>query len=125
MPTASALEAARGGMDYERLRLEAASRNIANANAPIAPGAPGTLWRVRGAPDFAGAALDAGEAEVRQVYDPGHPMAGADGMVRYPAVDLVQEMTTLMTAGRGYEADVRAFNFLRGMQARALEIGGK
>ena len=52
----------------------------------------------------------------------GHDKAG---MVRYPAVDMVEEMTTLMTASRGYEANVRAFNFLRGMLQRAIEIGGK
>ena len=65
------------------------------------------------------------EATVREVYDPGHPMAGTDGMVRYPAVDMVQEMTTLMTASRGYEANVRSFNFLRNMLLRAIEIGAK
>ena len=61
----------------------------------------------------------------RTVHDPSNPMADADGMVRYPTVDLVQEMTTLMTASRGYEANVRSFNLLRGMMLRALEIGAK
>ena len=45
--------------------------------------------------------------------------------MRYPAVDLVQEMTTLMSASRGYEANVRSFNLLRGMMLHALEIGAK
>lgn len=144
MPVDSILDAARSGMNYERLRLDAASRNIAGANVPIAPGRHATLWGVEGdfASALAGAAVDAtgdatsdahggamaiGErdAAVREVYDPGHPMADATGMVRYPAVDLVQEMTTLMTASRGYEANVRSFNFLRGMLLRAIEIGAK
>lgn len=125
MPVGSLLEAARGGMDYERLRMEAASRNIANANAPVAPGAAATVWRVGGGADFATAALDQADAQARQVYDPSHPLADTAGMVRYPAVDMVEEMTTLMTASRGYEANVRAFNFLRGMLQRAIEIGGK
>jgi flagellar basal-body rod protein FlgC len=34
-------------------------------------------------------------------------------------------MATLVTASRGYEANVRAFNLLRGMQLRALELGAK
>lgn len=125
MSVSTVLEAARGGMDYERLRMEAASRNIANANTPVAPGAAATVWRVGAGADFATAALDHGDADVRQVYDPTHPMADKAGMVRYPAVDMVEEMTTLMTASRGYEANVRAFNFLRGMLQRAIEIGGK
>lgn len=119
------LEASRAGLDYERLRLDAASRNIANANVPLVPGAQaaGIL-----SGDFAGA-LGVGEkatpATTRTVHDPGHPMADAEGFVHYPATDLVLEMTTLMTASRGYEANVRAFNLLRGMVLRALEIGAK
>jgi flagellar basal-body rod protein FlgC len=131
MSVDSVLEAARSGMQYERLRLDAASRNIANANVPVAQGQNATLWRAEGAAtDFAGMvatdpALSQMQSPIREVYDPGHPMASAEGMVRYPAVDMVQEMATLMTASRGYEANVRSFNFLRGMLLRAIEIGAK
>ncbi|TNJ33387.1 hypothetical protein E1B00_13140 [Arenimonas terrae] len=107
-------------MTYERLRLDAASRNIAGANRPIASGEPATLWR----PDPV-AGLAEREAAARLSHEPGHPLADADGMVRYPAVDMVDEMTTLMTASRAYEANVRAFNLLRSMLMRALEIGAK
>lgn len=132
MAVESVLEASRNAMNYERLRMDAASRNIAGANVPVAPGKNPTLWRVDGAggAGFAEAlgaspALGEADAAVREVYDPGHPMASAEGMVRYPAVDMVQEMTTLMTASRGYEANVRSFNFLRNMLLRAIEIGAK
>lgn len=134
MPVDSILEAARGGMNYERMRLDAASRNIAGANTPVAQGKQATLWQVQGTADFsqiAGraigqpATLGEHSADVREVYDPGHPLASTEGMVRYPAVDMVQEMTTLMTASRGYEANVRSFNFLRNMMLRAIEIGAK
>jgi flagellar basal-body rod protein FlgC len=118
-------DATRAGLEHERLRLDAASRSIAGANVPLAPGAV----RPEGA-EFAGMVAADGAATAppvatRQVHDPDHPMADADGQVHYPDVDLVQEMTTLMTASRGYEANVRAFNMLRGMVLRALEIGAK
>lgn len=119
------LEASRAGLDYERLRLDAASRNIASANVPLAPGTQGLRLDGGG---FAGALESDGTATpvaTRTVHDPGHPMADDEGRVHYPATDLVQEMTTLMTASRGYEANVRAFNLLRGMVLRALEIGAK
>lgn len=122
------LEASRAGLDYERLRLDAASRNIANANVPVAPNAPAARMQLA---DFAGRlpadapALLEQPVATRQVHDPDHPMADAEGRVHYPATDLVHEMTTLMTASRGYEANVRAFNLLRGMVLRALEIGAK
>lgn len=135
MPVQSVLDAARDGMNYERMRLDAASRNIAAANVPVAAGQNATLWRVDGgnstdASDFGrmvGQTQTLGEqpVDMREVYDPGHPLASEQGMVRYPAVDMVQEMTTLITASRGYEANVRAFNFLRNMQLRAIEIGAK
>jgi flagellar basal-body rod protein FlgC len=131
MPIESILDAPRAGLTYERLRLDAASRNVAGANVPIAPGQSATQLRVDGAAgDFA--RLLNGEvqttpqqAAAREVYDPGHPMADAKGMVHYPATDMVQEMTTLMTASRSYEANVRSFNLLRGMMLHALEIGAK
>jgi flagellar basal-body rod protein FlgC len=112
------LEATRAGMQNERLRLDQASRNIAGANQPIDPA------RLAGG-GFA-AALAGGEVaplSTRTVNDPRHPMADAQGRVHYPAVDMVQEMTTLMTASRGYEANVRSFNVLRSMVLKAMEIG--
>jgi flagellar basal-body rod protein FlgC len=137
MPVESVLEASRDAMNYERLRMDAASRNIAGANVPVAPGQSAMRWRVDGsngadfadalgaAPMSASPVLGQTEAGLREVYDPGHPMAGSDGMVRYAEVDMVNEMTTLMTASRGYEANVRSFNFLRNMLLRAIEIGAK
>lgn len=131
MPIDSILDAARSGMTYERLRLDAASRNIAAANVPVEPGQPAKHWRVEGAPGDFGRLVSADPAvaeqpvSTREVYDPGHPLADKGGQVRYPATDMVQEMTTLMTASRGYEANVRSFNLLRNMMLRALEIGAK
>lgn len=131
MPIESVLEAARGGLSYERLRLDAASRNIAAANVPVAVGQSAMQWQVdAAAADFGRLVVGDGDvgqrpSATREVYDPGHPMADAAGLVRYPDTDMVEEMTTLMTASRGYEANVRSFNLLRSMMLRALEIGAK
>ncbi|HBZ46971.1 MAG TPA: hypothetical protein DEO93_06810 [Stenotrophomonas sp.] len=120
------LDASRAGMQNERLRMDQASRHVAMANQPIDPRA-GTLQ----GSGFAAALgmpanADAGMPKAtRSVLDPGHPMADAEGKVHYPVVDMVQEMTTLLTSSRGYEANVRSFNTLRGMVLRALEIGAK
>lgn len=131
MPVESILDAARAGLAYERARLDAASRNIAGANAPLAPGVAATQWQVPAQPGGFGALVAEGAAAVqapvatREVHDPANPMADAEGTVRYADIDLVQQMATLVTASRGYEANVRAFNLLRGMQLRALELGAK
>jgi len=126
------MEASRAGLSYERLRLDAASRNISAANMPLAPNAAATSAQVTGSANAFGAHIGDDGFEIqqlpiatRQVHDPAHPLADAQGMVHYPAIDLVQEMTTLMTASRGYEANVRAFNLLRSMTMKAIEIGAK
>jgi flagellar basal-body rod protein FlgC len=122
--------ASRFGLEFERLRLEAASHNIAIANTPNVPGHPAQMLR---AVTSAGASfgdsigttgLVAMDTTDRQVRDPSDPLADKNGMVSYPGVDLVDEMSTLVEAGRAYEANIRAFNTLRGMALHALDIGG-
>lgn len=58
----------------------------------------------------------------REVFDPEHPDADEDGMVKLPNVDIVQEMTELMAAARAYEANVTAFNASKSMMKKALEL---
>lgn len=131
MPIDAILQGSRAGLAYERLRLEAASRNIAMANVPLPAqaAAPQTVEPVGEGSFGSIVAHPQGDAvsknAVREVYEPNHPLADSEGMVRYPDVDLVHEMATLLTASRGYEANVRAFNMLRGMTLQALEIGAK
>ncbi len=60
---------------------------------------------------------------LRLVYEPGHPDANADGYVAYPDINVVEEMANLMTAQRGYEANVTSIDTVKAMYAKALEIG--
>ena len=57
-----------------------------------------------------------------RVYEPGHPDADADGFVEYPNIDMAQEMVSLMEARRAYEANATAFEAMKSMLQRALEI---
>lgn len=59
----------------------------------------------------------------RMQYDPGHPDADAQGYVAKPNVDVVTEMTDMISATRSYEANVTAFNAAKAMFQRALDIG--
>jgi flagellar basal-body rod protein FlgC len=59
----------------------------------------------------------------RIVYEPGHPDADADGMVRYPDINVVEEMANMMTAQRNYEANVATVETVKAMYTKALEIG--
>lgn len=57
------------------------------------------------------------------VYDPSHPDANDEGYVQYPNVDPLKEMVDIMSATRSYEANVTALNATKDMLLKALEIG--
>lgn len=63
------------------------------------------------------------ETEMNMVYDPSHPDADENGYVTYPNVNVVTEMTNLISASRSYEANVTAFNAAKAMASKGLEIG--
>ena len=56
------------------------------------------------------------------VYEPGHPDADANGYVRYPNVNVVEEMVNMMTASRAYEAGVTSIDSVKQMARSALNI---
>lgn len=58
----------------------------------------------------------------RYEYDPNHPDADENGMVRYPDVDLVREMTQLISANRLYEANLSSIEAEKEMIRRSLDI---
>lgn len=60
---------------------------------------------------------------LKMVYDPTHPDADEDGYVSMPNVDMVKEMTDAMAATQAYSANVTAFNALKAVVAKGLEIG--
>ncbi len=58
----------------------------------------------------------------RLVYNPEHPDADEQGYVAMPNVNVVQEMTDMITATRSYEASVTAMNSTKAMLLKALEL---
>lgn len=69
------------------------------------------------------AAVELGNAEGRLVYQPDHPLADADGMVRLPDIDLADQMTQLIQAQRGYQANLAVVDRARDAYLAALQIG--
>jgi flagellar basal-body rod protein FlgC len=59
----------------------------------------------------------------KQVYEPGHPDADKNGFVSYPDINVVEEMTNMIQASRGYEANTTTINTVKAMYNKALEIG--
>jgi len=69
------------------------------------------------------------KTEPRYVYDPTHPDAilsgPREGYVEMPNVDIVTEMTDMISASRSYEANAAIIDGSKSMFQRALDIGTK
>jgi flagellar basal-body rod protein FlgC len=142
-----ALNVSATGLTAERLRMDVTAENLANAQTTR--GADGQPYRrkevvlaeaqnggfgsqLAKAMGGTGAAGSPGGVEVQSitedanpgklVYDPGHPDANADGYVQMPNVDTVAEMVDLITASRGYEANVTAMQTAKQMFSKTLDI---
>ena len=61
--------------------------------------------------------------ELPFVYDPTHPDANEEGYVEMPNVVLVKEVTDAMAASQAFSANVTAFNALKQVTQRGLDIG--
>jgi flagellar basal-body rod protein FlgC len=134
------------GMSVEKMRLDVTALNLANVHSTRARDGSGfeplQVISAARAPRsfqaaFGAAALSMGlpaGAEVlevraartapRLVHEPNHPDADARGYVAYPGINPVNEMVTLISSLRAYEANVAALNAAKTMALKALELGG-
>jgi flagellar basal-body rod protein FlgC len=136
----SASNAAASALSVERVRIEAAVSNLANAESTRS--ANGQPYRrrdvvIRAEPmesfgDALGRSTATGvkvvgvvedQSEFRRRYEPSHPDADKDGFVSLPNVDAPQEMVDMLGAARAYQANLAAINIIRDMVAKALELG--
>jgi flagellar basal-body rod protein FlgC len=131
MPIFGAIGIAGTGMTVNRKWLDAVSDNLANMNnaAPTDGEAFRARFVVAQAMDYgeAGgvevAGIELGDAEGRLVHEPDHPLADADGYVRYPDVDMAGQMTSLIIAQRGYQANAAVVDRAKETYTAALQIG--
>ena len=125
------------GLTVFRTWMDAVSDNMANLDTVRPTSGPAFQARFvvanavgNGQEAMTGAAAGAqvsgisfGDATGRLVHDPTNPMADADGMVRYPDVDMGEQMTQLMIAQRGYQANLAVVDRARDAYQQALSIG--
>jgi flagellar basal-body rod protein FlgC len=57
------------------------------------------------------------------VHEPGNPLADKDGNVRYPDIDLGDQMTQMMMAQRGYQANLAVIDRATQAYQAALQLG--
>jgi flagellar basal-body rod protein FlgC len=140
-----AISIAASGLTAQRTRMDVTSENLANADTTQgANGQPyqrqevvlqqvggGFSAALSGAMGSAGGPV-AGGVQVggivndptpdQSVYDPGNPAANAQGYVKMPNVNPVNEMVDLITAQRGYEANVTAMSAAKQMFTKTLDV---
>jgi flagellar basal-body rod protein FlgC len=62
-------------------------------------------------------------APARLVYDPKNPLADAKGYVTMPNVNVVEEMTNMISASRAYQINLDMMNTAKTLLLRTLALG--
>lgn len=137
-------DVAGSGMNAQSVRLNTTASNIANADT--ASSSTDEVYRARH-PVFeasfnnmlghaksglnpqeetAGVAVRGiveSDAPLQPRYEPDHPMADEEGYVYYPNVNVVEEMTNMISASRSFQMNVDVMNSAKQMMQRVLSIG--
>jgi flagellar basal-body rod protein FlgC len=56
-------------------------------------------------------------------YEPGNPLADAQGNVYAPNVNVIEEMTDMISASRSYQNDVELMNTSKDLMLATLKLG--
>ncbi len=133
MSTFDSLGIAGSGLLTHRKWLDAVSDNIANINTVVSPDETPFRERmvVAQAVDYGSGqggvrvaqGTFGGDPAGRLVHEPGNPLADADGYVRYPDIDLGEQMTQMIMAQRGYQANLAVVDRATQAYQAALQLG--
>ena len=130
-------DSAASALQAEKVRMEVISQNIANANTTsTSNGGPYQRQVVRFETIMANqfdphsakaevrvAGIETDNRPFKVMHQPGHPDADADGMVRYPNVNVHEEMADLIASSRAMEANLSIIRTARQMAMQTLAIG--
>ena len=133
MSVFSGMRISASGLSAERLRLDVISSNIANARTTRTEEGGAYVRKIAvfaenydsklGMLGVKVTEIKRDSSDMRLEYDPSHPDANEEGYVEYPNVDLLVEMSDLISASRAYESNVDTLNAQKNMISKALEIG--
>jgi flagellar basal-body rod protein FlgC len=119
-------------MSAQAQRLNTVASNLANADSATSPS--GQAYRAKQVV-FEAVPLQAGGTAVKvqqvvedasppkQVYDPKHPLADANGYVTMPNVNVVDEMVNMLSASRSYQNNVETMNAAKTLLLKTLTLG--
>lgn len=127
-------------MNAQTVRLNTVASNLANADSAASDS--DSVYQAR-KPVFAaiyengaltrGVGMASASVQVLDVvpsgrdpqrrYEPGNPLADAEGYVYYPDVNVIEEMADMMSASRSFETNVEVLNRVKSMQMSLLKLG--
>ncbi len=122
------------GLHVFRTWMDAVAENVANINDVTSTSQPAFQARYVVAQNNAvgtdgvgtGASVAGiayGDAQGLEVSDPTNPLADANGLVRRPNIDIGDQLTQLMLAERGYQANLAVVQRAQEAYKAALTIG--
>lgn len=120
------------GLMTHRKWLDAVSDNIANVNTVRRTDEDAFQQRMvvaeaveygTGEGGVRVARAEFGSAEGRLVYQPDHPLADDAGYVKYPDIDLGDQMSQMIMAQRGYQANLAVVERATEAYKAALMLG--
>jgi flagellar basal-body rod protein FlgC len=127
------LAIAAAGMRVQSGRMRVISENIANADSTAAT-TGGDPYRRRivtfheqlddtmGVRVVGLGPVATDSSDFHTKFEPGHPAADANGLVKYPNVNTIVEMTDMREAQRSYDANINIITATRTMIQRTLDI---
>ena len=139
----SSLSVSASGMNAQRTRAELLVENLANAETTRTPeGGPyrrkDVVFQSQGVSSpFSGVLSDemngsstgvgisnviVDQRDPEKRYLPGHPDAGTDGYVSFPRLNPAEEMVDLVSASRGYQANVASMTSVKEMLQRSIDL---
>jgi flagellar basal-body rod protein FlgC len=127
-----ALHIAGSGMGVHKTWMNAISDNLANMNdvTSTSEDAFRARYVVAQAVEDGGtgagvavAGVELGSNNGRLVYNPQHPLADANGLVRMPDIDMGEQMSTMIMAQRGYQANISQLQRVQASYQAAINMG--
>jgi flagellar basal-body rod protein FlgC len=131
------------GLSAQSVRLNTVASNLANADS--VSGDPSTVYKARH-PVFQAVQAAVGQgmvsatdrasgtavrvqgivqsnAPATERYDPGNPLADEHGNVYAPNVNVIEEMTDMISASRSYQDNVEVLNTSKDLMLATLKLG--
>jgi flagellar basal-body rod protein FlgC len=127
-------------MAAQSVRLNTTASNLANAESVSGDPARSTRRAIRSSKPCARSSRHRGHAAAptppcrcaastnrtapaAQRYEPGNPLADANGYVYAPAVNVVEEMVNMISASRSYQNNVEVMNTSKDLLLATLRLG--